>query len=171
MALTLERVQHCISCKRTSSCQVISFFEFVRSNKCTFSPAPLFMIVDIKKPSTVAICVFSKGLTIPQNAWLLESFNFLYLAGNKRERQYSSEFVDMRKSSFKTNGVFAIWVQGFKYAEGEDMVKFKQLEFFFKPGYLSIDNCMCTINDTFLKFNANCSLSISSSLLTDVLPD
>ena len=96
---------------------------------------------------------------------------FSYLAGNKRERQYSSEFVDMRKPSFKTIGVFANWFQGFKYAEGEDMVKFKPLEFFFKPGYLSMDTYMCTINDTFLEFNADCSFSISSSLLTDVLPD
>ena len=77
----------------------------------------------------------------------------------------------MRKPSFKTIGVFANWFQGFKYAEGEDMVNFKPLEFFFKPGYLSMDNYMCTINDTFLEFNADCSFSISSSLLTDVLPD
>ena len=48
------------------------------------------------------------------------------------------------------------------------MVKFKPLEFFFKPGYLSMDNYyMCTINDKFLEFNADCSFSISSSLLTD----
>jgi len=32
--------------------------------------------MDIKKRSTVAICVFSIGLTIPQNAWLAELLNF-----------------------------------------------------------------------------------------------
>jgi len=52
------------------------------------------------------------------------------LTGNKRERQYSSELVDMEKPSFKAIGVFANWFQGLTYAEGEDMVKFKPLEFF-----------------------------------------
>ena len=66
-----------------------------------------------------------------------EIIQFSYLTGNKREWQHSSEFADIEKPPFKTIDVYA-----FKYAEGEDMVKFK-------PGHLPMGNYMCTMNDTF----------------------
>ena len=80
------------------------------------------------------------------------------------DRKYSSEFVDMKKPSFKNIGVFANCFQGCKYIEGEGMVLQMnlnfQLESFFKPGYFSVDIHVCTINDTFLEFYADCSFPI-----------
>ena len=95
---------------------------------------------------------------------------FSYLAGNKRERQYSSDFVDMTKPSFKTIGVFANWFEGTNYEEIADTVKFKPLDLLFTPGYLSMEHYVCCINDSFLVFDKDFSFSAPTDLLANVLP-
>jgi len=86
--------------------------------------------MDIKKTVNCGdLCIFNR-VNDSSKCLVGRITQLSYLTGNKRERQYSSELVDMEKPSFKAIGVFANWFQGLTYAEGEDMVKFKPLEFF-----------------------------------------
>ena len=53
------------------------------------------------------LCVFKR---IDQKKYIVgRVIQFSYLLGNKRERQYSANYVDLSKDSYKTIGVFANW--------------------------------------------------------------
>ena len=54
---------------------------------------------------------------------------FSYLTGAKKERQYSSNFVDLSKESYKSIGVYANWFQGTRALNNQDAneVSFKLL--------------------------------------------
>ena len=58
---------------------------------------------------------------------LVRIIQFSYMQGSKRERQYSSEFVDLIKNTYKNEGVLANRFQGTRGAEEplENVVSFK----------------------------------------------
>ena len=100
---------------------------------------------------------------------------FSYLEGNKRERQYSSMYVDMTKESHKGIGVFANWFEGTHKtstdsAENAEIINFKPLDFVFAPGYVSMKHYVATIDDSALIESAEYSFSISVDVLIKVLP-
>ena len=54
------------------------------------------------------MCLF-KRVDDPSKSLLGRIVQFSYLKGNKRARQYSSDYVDMTKASYKTVGAFSNW--------------------------------------------------------------
>ncbi len=80
---------------------------------------------------------------------------FSYLSGTKRNRQYSSDYVDMTKPSHFSIGVLANWFQGTKTVDRQltydaDHITFKPLDLVFTPGYISLENYVSKIDDKLL---------------------
>ena len=94
------------------------------------------------------------------------------MQGNKRDRQYSSDFVDLTKALYKKVGVFANWFQGTRTAEerSENVVVFKPLSHVFTPAYLSLEHYCATIDDSTLNECPNSSFSLSVDVLKIILP-
>ena len=95
---------------------------------------------------------------------------FSYLEGTKKERQYSSLYVDMSKDSCKSIGVFANW---FKEAidDANGKVNFLPSDDVFTVGYLSMENYVSTIGQNVLETcssDDSVSFSISQSVLNDI---
>ena len=97
---------------------------------------------------------------------------FSYMKGSKKERQYSSVFVDLTKESYKNIGVFANCFQGTRNpAERENStVTFTPLADVFTPGYLSLEHYLSSINDSTMIVSPNYSFSLSTNVLKKVLP-
>jgi hypothetical protein len=96
------------------------------------------------------------------------------MRGNKKERQYSADYVDLTKDSHKSIGIFANWFEGTNVnvpdIENKDIVNFIPLKLVFTPGYLSLKNYVSTIDDSLLLFHADYSFSIPVAILERVLP-
>ena len=97
---------------------------------------------------------------------------FSYLKGNKRARQYSSDYVDMKKASCKTVGSFSNWFQGTKLENvgRENSVDFKPLDLVFTPGYLSMENYICIVDHSLLILSNTHSFTIPVQALEKLLP-
>ena len=96
---------------------------------------------------------------------------FSYLTGNKRARQYSSNYVDMFKKSKANIGVLANWFQGTKSGNENcrESINFKPLNLF-TAGYLSMKNCIATINESTFLSNAEFSFSVPTKAFELLLP-
>lgn len=119
------------------------------------------------------LCVF-KRVDDNSKCLLRRVIQFSYMQGNKKERQYSSDYVDLTKDSHQNIGVFANWFNGTNVnvpdIEEKDIVNFIPLNLVFTPGYLSLQNYVATIDDSSLVFHADYSFSIPVSVLELVLP-
>ena len=96
------------------------------------------------------------------------------MKGSKKQRQYSSDYVDLSKESYRKIGVFANWFQATKangpeIRDGDD-VCFEPLDLIFTPGYISLEKFVSTIDDVSLVFQDNYSFSISTTVLRCALP-
>ena len=93
---------------------------------------------------------------------------FSYLNGNKRQRQYSSNFVDLTKDSIKNIGALCNW---YKY------MSFDKTKVFFEPlsmytaGYIPFENYHCTVSDTALSADDNCSFTVLIKDMENVATD
>ena len=97
---------------------------------------------------------------------------FSYLSGSKKERQYSSDFVDMTKESFKNIGLFANWFIGVYSNEfhGMQILPFKPLEDLFTIGYMSMEQYISTIDDESLIYLEDFSFGIPYAEITKIVP-
>ena len=89
---------------------------------------------------------------------------FSYLMGNKRERQYSSNYIDMSTDSFKSIGTFANWFMA--HSGANDFVTFQRLDGIFIP----VEKFICKIDEILLNKSSDCSFCISSTVLDEILP-
>ena len=101
---------------------------------------------------------------------------FSYLTGNKRQRQFSNNYVDLSKDSVKNIGVFANWFSAVSQSDEErleekDFISFKSVQLEFACGYLAADSYMTTIDETVIMDAANFSFSIPCSTLQKYLPN
>ena len=100
---------------------------------------------------------------------------FSYLTGSKKERQYSSDYVDLTKDSHKNIGVLANWFQGTRAVSGNNtsggLITFKPIENVFTPGYLSMKHYVGSIDDSSLQENPEFSFSIPVEVVRKVLPN
>ena len=93
---------------------------------------------------------------------------FSYLDGKKRDRQYSSNFVDVSKDSYKSIGVFADWyvISG----EEKDGTIFLEETDIFTTGYLSMEQYYCKFESGLFTLNDCSRLSITSSQMSHAMP-
>lgn len=116
------------------------------------------------------LCIFTR--VDCEKCLLGRIIQFSYLAGNKKDRQYSSDFVDLSKESCKSIGVYANWFQGTRALENQvaGTVSFKPVDLVFTPGYLSMCNYVSSIDDSTLVENEDFSFSVPVEILKTVLP-
>ena len=83
---------------------------------------------------------------------------FSYLEGTKKQRQYSSTYVDMDIDSYKTIGVFCNY---FARCENKkkDFIPFLPLDHVFTAGYLCLENYICTINENLISTSEDESIT------------
>ena len=95
---------------------------------------------------------------------------FSYLDGSKRDRQYSSNYVDLTKNSYKTIGVFANWYIGVysDSSNADQVLPFRPLEDVFTVGYLPMEQYVGTISDDCLVSMAPFSFGILYDEVTKI---
>ena len=118
-----------------------------------------------KKVNSGDMCVFKR--IDCEKVIIGRVIQFSYLDGGKRERQYSSSYVDMSLESHKNIGVFANWFKAFNISR--ETVSFKPHDAF-TIGYLSMDRYVCTIVEIESGNLEDESFSIAVPVLSDVLP-
>ena len=93
--------------------------------------------------------------------------------GSKRDRQYSSNYVDMTKDSYKKIGLFANWYIGV-YSDSfhaMQVLLFKPLEDVFRIGYLPMEQYISTVDDGSLSYVNDFSFGIPYAKITKVIPN
>ena len=97
---------------------------------------------------------------------------FSYIEGNKKERQYTSSYVDMEKDSHKKIGVFSNWyaMTANSFEQSESSKTFCDVNKAFKAGYLPMSYYVSTITGD-LQDICESSFTISSDKLTSLLPN
>ena len=66
---------------------------------------------------------------------------FSHIEGTKKQRQYTSSYVDMEKESFRTIGGFANWFARLESTSADEtVVHFTPLDNVFTAGYISMDH-------------------------------
>lgn len=116
------------------------------------------------------LCIFTR--VDCEKCLLGRIIQFSYLAGSKKERQYSSDFVGLSKESYKSIGVYANWFQGTRALDNQvaSTVSFKPVDLVFTPGYLAVGNYVASIDDSTLVQNADFSFSVPVEILKTALP-
>ena len=104
-----------------------------------------------RDPSHVLIgdlCIFRR-VDCDKKVLLGRVVKFSYLKGTKKQREYSSSYVDTSKDSFKTIGVFANYFARYEIMNNEnDKIHFRPLDLVFTAGYLSMEHFVTTIDET-----------------------
>ena len=101
------------------------------------------------------MCIFKRRDT--EKYLIGKIVQFSYLMGNKRERQYSSNYIDMSKDSFKSIGTFANWFMARSGAN--DFVTFQMLDSIFTIGYIPMEKFICKIDEILLNKSSDSSFS------------
>ena len=116
------------------------------------------------------LCIFRQQ---DSNKLLLgRVIQFSYLLGNKKERAFSSSYVDMTKTSYKDIGVFANWFARLGNESPQcNAVHFDALDFVFTTGYLSMDNYVASFEHSDLLFDPSKTLSVKCDSLGSLVPD
>ncbi|CAB3986305.1 Hypothetical predicted protein [Paramuricea clavata] len=96
-------------------------------------------------------------------------FQFSYLTGRKKDCQYSSNFVDLLKESYKNIGVYANWFEETQALDNQatSKVSFKPVDLIFTPGVLTN---VTSIDDSILLYNADFLFLVPVQILKTVLP-
>ena len=104
------------------------------------------------------LCVFKR---LDEKKYIVgRVIQFSYLLGNKRERQYSANYVDLSKDSYKTIGVFATWYKGSFRCHDEHVLPFNPFGHVFTTGYLSMEQYLASIDISVLKTKKDASFAI-----------
>ena len=165
---TYERAQLCIYYKRIAKSQAIASCASVQNSQAIYMPAQKIELV--LETQLGDLCIFTR--VDCEKCLLGRIIQFSYLTGAKKERQYSSNFVDLTKESYKSIGVYANWFQGTRALNNQDFnkVSFKPVELVFTPGYLPMSYYIASIDDSTLLYNADFSFSIPVEILKTALP-
>ena len=117
------------------------------------------------------MCLFER-VYYHSNSLLGRIVQFSHSKGNKRVRQYSSDYVDVTKASYKTIRAFSSCFQGTRQENvgRENSVHFKPLDHVFTPGYLSMETYICTVNHSLLILSNAHSFSIPLKAFKKLLP-
>uniref|UniRef100_A0A7M5X9S7 Uncharacterized protein n=2 Tax=Clytia hemisphaerica TaxID=252671 RepID=A0A7M5X9S7_9CNID len=113
------------------------------------------------------LCLFRR--TDSEKSLIGRIIQFSYLEGSKKERQYSSSYVDMSLDSYKKIGVFANWYH-VKSPIVSSSVSFVPNETF-TTGYLSMENYISSIKESILEDNGEASFTISKDNLKKIDPN
>ena len=114
------------------------------------------------------LCIFNR---IDSNQKLVgRVIQFSYLEGNKKQRQYSSSYVDMSLESHKNIGVFANWYAISRVDYQSEKVFFQIFDAF-TIGYLSMANYVSTINQVEMADSEDDAFSIPIATLVDLFDD
>ena len=98
---------------------------------------------------------------------------FSYLYGNKKQREYSSDYCDISKVSHKEIGTFINWFIAVRPSDALDTdVSFKPADTLFTAGYVSMSNYSAKIDDSMLieSENSSVAFSVPKDVLNAVLP-
>ena len=139
---------------------------------CSEQPSHTFSGLDLDKCGPMKsvwagdLCVFTR-VDSQEKCLVGQIIQFSYMKGNKREQQYSSDYVDLSKDFYKYIGVFANWFQGTRISEErlKRVVDFKPLDNVFTPGYLSLAHYCATIDDSTLTESENNSFFMSVDVI------
>ena len=93
---------------------------------------------------------------------------FSYLEGSKKERQYSSSYVDLSKESSKNIGVFCNW---YHVSHNDNEKLFFQPLDIVTPGYLSLEQFYRYIPDSLLADEPDYSFVVRIDDITAFLED
>ena len=101
---------------------------------------------------------------------------FSYLTGNKRQRQFSNNFINLSKDSVKNITVLANWFSAVSQSDDQrlkenDFILFKSIEIEFTCGYIAAECYIATIYKTVAMDAPNSSFSIPCSTLKNFLPN
>ena len=141
-------------------------------------PDHLFSVTEIDT-GYVKSCVRSGDLCIFQRVdrkrkmYLVgRVIQFSYLSGSKKDRQYSSDYVDMTKDSYKNIGLFANWYVGVysNSFHGMSLLPFKPLEDLFTIGYLSMEQYVSTVDEESLVYLDDFSFGLPYAEITKIVP-
>ena len=95
------------------------------------------------------LCVFRR--VDCEKVLLGRVIQFSYLGDTKKQRGYSSTYVDMWKNSYKEIGVFANYFARFEGTDDvERVIQFQPLNLIFTAGYLSTDHYIGTVDEAFV---------------------
>ena len=96
---------------------------------------------------------------------------FSYLQGSKKQREYSSSYVDTTLQSFKDIGVFANWFGRKKESTSTDFILFEPVDNIFTSGFLSMENFIVCIDESSVVYDLSAPIAIPSVYLNDILPN
>ena len=95
------------------------------------------------------------------------TIQFSYLEGTKKQRQYSSTYVDVTCESFNSIGAFCDWFQPQKTA---DRIVFFPLDIF-TIGYHPMEYYVSTISELSVQSDDEGSFSIEKKVFDTMIPD
>ena len=93
---------------------------------------------------------------------------FSYLEGSKRDREYSSSYVDTSKNKFQSIGVLTNLFQAVKQSIDMAFVSFVPLNDAFKIGYLPITCYISTIHEITLCHSDDSAFGIPANVLSAI---
>ena len=118
------------------------------------------------------LCLF-KSIDNEEKYVLGRIIQFSYLRGNKREREYSSNYCDMTIESRNDIGTFANWfIAVYPTDTSAKEVLFRPVDMLFTSGYVTMSNYLANIEDSMLIESNNLStvFSLPKYVLDEVLP-
>ena len=90
---------------------------------------------------------------------------FSYLEGSKKQREYSSLYVDLTLDSYTCIGAFANWFQVIQKTVTNELIGFAPLDNAFTIGYISMRNYISTIKESVLQVDDTASFCIHVATL------
>ena len=152
--LTSGKRQHFTFYKKTSKFQTTVFSVSVPQASHLFNNEGSENFYRSENVKLGDLCLFKR--TDAEKVLLGTVVQFSYLEGTKKQRQYSSSYVDLTLESKNTIGVFANWFQA---KEETSKIHFYPVDAF-TVGYLSMENYISTIDESFLNDDENSSFCI-----------
>ena len=135
------------------------------STKFNYTPANCVMAGDL--------CLF-KSVDNEEKYVLGRIIQFSYLRGNKREREYSSNYCDMTIESRNDIGTFANWFIAVHPTDtSAKEVLFRPVHMLFTAGYVAMSNYLANIEDSMLIESSKLFtvFSVPKHVLDEVLPN
>ena len=116
------------------------------------------------------LCVFKQINT--QNKILFgRMIQFSYLAGTKRQQEYSGMYVDLREPSYNTIGAFANWYARDDESDNSDFIELTPIKHSFQIGYVSMENYVCMIPNANFVTTESGSFAVTRGMEIENLDD
>ena len=115
------------------------------------------------------LCIFRR-IDCHDKVLLGRLVSFAYPKGNtKKDRAYSSSYVDMGKPTYRNIAVFANWY-AMDDSNDTENITFKSVDTSFYAGYISMENYICTLSGDVNDIQES-SFSISTRAIESSLPN